>query len=232
MGKLRESDAIIFDLFGTLVEFRMSWMHDLLHAMAANLEIPFHEFLERWSSGYAVAEVSATRTADHRLREIVDAVGVQPDPDQIPRWRAAWRRFRHDLLNSCQGALETLRDLRDRGLKLGLLSNCPSDVPILWQQSVLAPLFDVTGFSCEMAVCKPDRQSYHLVCQRLAVPPHRALFVGDGGSHELSGAAVAGLRPIQLRPAAGADDPDLRREQWPGPTIGHLRELIPLLSGE
>ena len=42
---------------------------------------------------------------------------------------------------------------------------------------------------------KPDSEIYRLGCRELDVDLGRAMFVGDGGSDELSGAAEAGLRP-------------------------------------
>ena len=36
-----------------------------------------------------------------------------------------------------------------------------------------------------------------LSCERLGVAPEEAVFVGDGGSSELEGAAGAGIRPYQ-----------------------------------
>lgn len=46
-------------------------------------------------------------------------------------------------------------------------------------------------------MAKPDKQIYLLPCERLGVALEEAVFVGDGGSTELEGAAEAGLTPYQ-----------------------------------
>jgi len=233
MDESIQTDAVVFDLFGTLVEFHVSQLHRLLAEMADSLGIPFELFLEHWSPAYAIAEISASWTVEDQLRQISSAFNLHPDPDVIALLGDRWRRFQRGLLVPKKQTLDTLQHLRVMGLKLGLLSNCPPDVHIMWPHSALAPLLDVTGFSSEMALRKPDLQSYRFACRRLSVQPHHALFMGDGGSQELSGAAAAGLRPVQLR--AVNDDPvndqGLDREQWHGPNISRLGDLVLLIFG-
>jgi len=53
-------------------------------------------------------------------------------------------------------------------------------------------------FSCEVGLAKPDPAIYHLAAARLGVEPAECLFVGDGGSDELSGAGAAAMTPVLL----------------------------------
>lgn len=48
----------------------------------------------------------------------------------------------------------------------------------------------------EVGLLKPEPEIYELACDRLEIHPRRAVFVGDGGSNELRGAADAGIRPL------------------------------------
>jgi FMN phosphatase YigB (HAD superfamily) len=78
---------------------------------------------------------------------------------------------------------------------------------------VLAPFFDTVVFSYQVGRMKPDPQVYWLACERLGTTAADTLFVGDGGSDELVGAARAGLTaywaqwyfmpwPAEKRPAS------------------------------
>ena len=51
-------------------------------------------------------------------------------------------------------------------------------------------------WSFAVGKAKPEPAIYELACERLAVAPANAVFVGDGSFGELAGAAEAGLRPI------------------------------------
>ena len=76
-------------------------------------------------------------------------------------------------------------------------------------------------FSCQVGLKKPDPRIYRLACDQLGVPPERCLYIGDGSSRELSGAAAVGMHPVMLR----AVHEDLRdahhidAEEWQGLVI-------------
>lgn len=90
-----------------------------------------------------------------------------------------------------------LRALKERGVRLGLISNCTEEEVRGWQRSEFAPLFDEVLFSYEAGCAKPDEAVYRRACLNLGVLPQEALFIGDGGSDELSGAVRAGLTACQ-----------------------------------
>lgn len=69
--------------------------------------------------------------------------------------------------------------LRERGLRLALLSNMPHDLAGLLRHSpVLAP-FESLFFSCDVGRVKPDSAFYAHALRELGIAPHEALFVDD-----------------------------------------------------
>jgi FMN phosphatase YigB (HAD superfamily) len=95
--------------------------------------------------------------------------------------------------------LDLLRGLRDRGLRLAVISNCAVEEVSAWSSSPLAPLIDAAVFSCEAGYAKPDAAIYLDACDRLEVAPSGAWYVGDGDGQELHGAARVGMRPWAAR---------------------------------
>ena len=95
--------------------------------------------------------------------------------------------------------LDTLAKLQSTGVKTGLISDCGSEVPDIWPGLALAPLMDATVFSCCVGVTKPDPSMYRLACERLGVDASRCLYVGDGGSRELTGARAMGMTRYSSR---------------------------------
>ena len=68
--------------------------------------------------------------------------------------------------------------------------------------------------------------------EQLGVASADCLYVGDGGSRELSGAAAVGMQVVQLRVAAEDDEMArlLGRESWSGRAICSLAASLPLLG--
>jgi putative hydrolase of the HAD superfamily len=76
--------------------------------------------------------------------------------------------------------LDYIRDLRGRGLTIGMISNVASN----WiRDSFLSleeqELFDAMILSFEVGMTKPDPRIFMLACERLRVGPHEAVLVDD-----------------------------------------------------
>ena len=122
----------------------------------------------------------------------------------------------------------TLRELRRRGLKLGVITNGPGPL----QRRKLAALgldrsFDAILVSGEEGVRKPDAEIFRRALGRLGVAAHEAMFVGDHPVADVEGAHGAGLLPVWMFvpywPPPDVPDP---------PVIDFLREILPIIDGE
>jgi HAD superfamily hydrolase (TIGR01509 family) len=90
----------------------------------------------------------------------------------------------------------TLSALRDRGLRIGVVSNVPADLRPVFAAHGLAPLVDSYTHSFEVGVQKPDPAIFLAAARSLGVRPEEALMVGD---HEVDrGAERAGMRVFIL----------------------------------
>ena len=92
--------------------------------------------------------------------------------------------------------IETLKRLRESGLRLGLISNADAMEVEAWSDCRLAPLFDAAIFSCAVGCVKPEPAIYAKCLDALALLASDCLYVGDGGSNELAGAKAAGLTTV------------------------------------
>jgi putative hydrolase of the HAD superfamily len=169
---------------------------------------------------------------EENVREICRALGVEVDEtrmrDALARRAALYERWFHPR----PGAIETLRELRARGIPIGLISMCAPDTPPMWRTSELAPLVDVAIFSSESGLRKPEPAIYRLACERLGVEPERCLYCGDGAYGELTGATAVGMTAYLIRPedldVAEALTPEPEKD-WQGLMIEDLRELLALV---
>ena len=225
--------AVIFDLFGTLVEnFSVSEYQEVLGAMAAILGVSADDFARTWMSTFAERTTRGSKQTEEDIELMCQQLGVQVGDQEVATVAQMRRDFTRRQMVPRDGALETLTELRAMGLKLGLISDCTVEVPQLWPETAFAPLFDVVVFSCIECIKKPDPIIYHRTCARLGVEPADCLYVGDGSSQELTGAERAGLHPLWLA-APSENDPDVHRvdaEQWTGPRVTALAEVLPLVN--
>ncbi|WP_284646251.1 HAD family hydrolase [Paenibacillus silviterrae] len=91
--------------------------------------------------------------------------------------------------------LDMLEQIKALGVKICLISNCTPEEVSAWESCTLAKYFDDVIFSYAVKMAKPNSEIYHLACKRMDVSPSESLFVGDGGSNELQGAAKVGMVP-------------------------------------
>lgn len=85
-------------------------------------------------------------------------------------------------------------------------------------------LFDAAAFSCAEGRSKPDPFFYDVVMRRLGVTAADCLYVADGRSAELAGAARLGMRCVQLHVEAAAPG----AEEWPGEKVSCLTAVADL----
>ena len=211
---------MIFDLWETLVDYDPVRGRAFTDQVAARLGRDPEEFAALWNEGRRRRETGPLRGF------VLELVADEAAADEVVALR---RESTRTMLRPRPGAVETLRELRRRGYRLGLITVCSGDVPELWSETPFTDLFDATVFSCDVGLHKPDPQIYRLACERLGVAPEEAMFVGDGANDELAGAERVGMRAVLIhRP--GQEPPWDEVRDWHGPRITTVPELLSVLE--
>jgi putative hydrolase of the HAD superfamily len=212
--------AVIFDLWQTLVPWPTESAAKMYGQLAEAWGAEPEAFAELWNRRRREREIGPM---EPHLRSIADELRLEGDLDAVMRIRRDWTR---ESLVPRAEAIPTLKELRRRGHKLGMISACSQDVPDVWEQTPFAGLFDSTVFSCSVGFSKPDPRIYHHACGELGVEPHECLFVGDGANDELPGAEAVGMTAVQLR---APDEPLTEEgERWSGRYVERLSDLLQL----
>jgi putative hydrolase of the HAD superfamily len=203
-------EAVLFDWGDTLMEFQYS--EELMDtafrtgldalgrddlAPADDIRAHFREHFEPlfWAPG-----TSEEIEYPGMIRDALAHFGTELSNDELARFleaeHAAWEPARR--LGADTHAL--LESLRDRGLKLGLVSNAFDPGWLLHrdlEQMGLAERLDFSVFSSEVGVRKPDPRIFKCALEALGVEPERALFVGDRLYEDIRGAAELGMTTMQ-----------------------------------
>lgn len=186
---------VIFDLFETLVsEFDAG--HPSTTEVAQTLQLPVEDF-QREYVNHRPARCTGQLDYATSLRYIVGKLGGK-SPENTIKTLAERRHsaFTAHLRRIEPEILDMLNDITASGIRIGLISNTDGSEVLDWANSPLSGFFEVTVFSHVVGMVKPDAHIYQHACKNLGVVPSDCIFIGDGNSDELRGAAQVGMSPF------------------------------------
>lgn len=187
---LAHFDAAIVDLDGTLVD-TLGDFTAALNAMLADLTLP--------AVDAHVVESMVGKGSEHLVRSVLRHLDA---PDAL--YDRAFDGYQHHYadvngLHSTvyAGAVEGLRVLRDRGLRLACLTNKPTAfAELLLAAKGLATFFEAVFGGDAFERKKPDPLPLLKTCEALGSTPSRTLMIGDS-SNDARAARAAGC-PVVL----------------------------------
>jgi putative hydrolase of the HAD superfamily len=104
-----------------------------------------------------------------------------------------------DALKANDPMIELMRDLKARGLRMGLLTNNVREWEPLWRGMVpIDEIFEVVVDSAFVGCRKPDPEIYEIVLERLGVAPGDCLFVDDVEAN-CEAAGALGMTAVHFR---------------------------------
>lgn len=222
--------AIIFDLFGTLVDsYSVQGYNRYLTEMASALGLPEEDFSKLWRDTIYERGIGIFKTTEESIRYICNKLKASVSEKNIKKCDQIRLENTRKALTPKNGAVDILKRLRGITYKIGLITNCSADVPLLWNKTEFSHLFDATIFSASVGMKKPDPQIYKLACEQLGVEPNECLYIGDGDSNELSGASQLGMDAIMIRDPNETDPYRLVEVNWDGRKIENFIEILDLL---
>ena len=166
---------------------------------------------------------------EHRsatLDEVFSRAGVQPTEALLATYFEAWDP--HTFTDPDAPAV--LRELRGRGIKIGVLSNT------MWSRAHHERIFDRDGvldlidgavYSSEIPWTKPHPEAFRAAMAAVGVDdPAACVFVGDRPYDDIHGAKSLGMRAVFIPHSEVPAYPDAE----PDAVITSLTELPPLLD--
>ena len=135
------------------------------------------------------------------------------------------------------GAIEVVAELRERGYRIGLISNTGRTPGYALREILirlgLAPSIDAMVFSNEHGVCKPQPSIFASLREALGVDYDEMMFVGDNLYVDVHGAQRLGITGVHFDPptrgTAVAPPFEHGLEIVADATIRDLRELLEII---
>ena len=203
--------GVLFDLFHTLTAPETKWSD-----LPWTFEVLGFEY-ETWNTLLTANSRWRLAGQERDPLQIVTRLAHQLNPSVSPQTieravEVRIERFRRALLGIPGENVELLKTLRAAGIRTALVSNADAMEVAAWPSSPLAGLFDVEVFSYEVGAVKPEPEIFELCLRRLGRRAADCVFVGDGGSNELTGARAVGLRTVFVS--------GVMAELWPDAVAG------------
>lgn len=195
---IASKSAFLFDLFHTLTSIEQTSpdMHRAPDILGIDRKKWTEQLLNN-SMERLTGKIKDPYTIIERLAHSVD-----PNiPDELIR-KATERRielFRKAIIDMPKSSIDTIIYLKNKNLKIALISNADALERKAWDSSPIAKYFDVVVFSCDVGYVKPERQIYEIALKGLNEVGSNCVFVGDGGSNEFYGAKNMGMTTIMVK---------------------------------
>jgi len=222
-------DAVIFDWGGTLTPWHSidaaglwSWVCEphFPAAEAAVYAAALHAAEDELWRRSRTDQRSATMSA------LFELAGVTATEAFLDSYTSAWEP--HTFTDP--DVPELLSYLRDRGIKVGVLSN--TMWPRSWHEDVfrrdgVLELIDGAVYSSEIDWTKPHPEAFRAAMTAVGVSdPARCVFVGDRPYDDVHGAQRAGMRAVLV---PNSDVPPYQAAE-PDAVIGRLGDLRQLIE--
>ena len=220
---------MVFDLFGTLTGAEIDRDRHIV-MLADALVLPPNDLrrvLRDTFDGRAKGQFGDVRDT---LATLCQMLRIAPDTAALDDAVEVRMESERQMLQPRDGAMEVLDEMRNLGVKVGVLTDCTPEIVDIWPDLPYAKSVDCVIRSCDTGWRKPDRRMYSAVLQGIGLGASVCLYIGDGGSSELTGAAAVGLRPVLLRVPGEVYHRYDPESDWAGETIEHLERVIDLLE--
>lgn len=228
------TQAVLFDLGNTLVAYyRKEEFAPVLQQCVQGL------LLQLQKSGMAVPDfdsvyVAALRenreAADHRFAPLWPRLQriLAVDGADDAALTAAFMQPIFATAKVYDDVLPALRRMKERGVKIAIVSNAPwGSAPQLWRSELqrlgLADTVDAIVMCGDVGWRKPAPQIFRHAAERLDVACEDCVFVGDDIEWDINGSAAVGMRPVLL-------DRARMYTQYPGERIDTLFALRDILN--
>lgn len=230
-NNLKGIRALFFDAGGTLIHLDSPYICALLRDQfgieAAIDQFPHAQSLAMQRVAQLVSEGngSTEQLKDQFYGVLLPRIGVPQEKLpaatecllKLAKAEMLWRRTE-------EATPAVLARLRERGLRLAVVSNSDGRIENAFAQAGLTEYFDFFIDSFLVGVEKPDPRIFHLALEKAGVSAPEAAYVGDLYAVDVLGARQAGLLPVLYDPYRLSPDDDCVR-------IGSLGDLLLLTDG-
>ena len=230
--------AVFLDIGDTVMRPNPSWEHIYAiafeeHGVNVSLEelrdalrAAYHHGGWGFEGGFEPSEDTSFRRTVEIDQAAIAELGIGPMPESFYRRLSElfmlvsnWHVF--------PDVMPALDAIRERGLKIGAVSNWVWQLPELMHSLELVSQFDFIAASARVGFEKPHPQIFRYALEQAGVEPGEAIHVGDHLDADVAGAQGVGIAPVLIDRRERFTPDDLPEGV---PLIRSLAELAPIVD--
>jgi len=202
-GEMVRFDTIFFDIGNTLFFFNYEFLREMLaqrfgvSRTVGEIEQKHAEMKRALVTEKLVATMSHDDLWWEAYRRWLLLLGVEEGETRGISEAIRNHPFRHLFWSKMdEGTPETLDWFRERGFKLGVISNAEGQIRRLLEHAHMEERFDTIIDSGVVGFAKPDERIFKHAVERVGASTASCIHVGDLFEVDVVGARQAGITPI------------------------------------
>jgi putative hydrolase of the HAD superfamily len=213
--ELRVIKGITFDCAGTLVEVRQN-LAQILLGCASDLGIPvgwkesgifealYHARLPDFHRANRLGKDAVRAFYIHLAHDWLEKIGADGGRAESLQQAVEATAFgpNSPMFRAYEDATRCVCECRERGLRVGVVSNWDVSLADVLQIAGLSELIDFVVASLEFGSEKPDPAIFEFALAGLELAAGEVVHVGDDITDDVAGALSAGIRPVFLNRAS------------------------------
>jgi len=189
--------AVLFDLDNTLIDFikmKKVCSEEAISAMIdAGLPLNKEKGLKILFDLYNEYGIENQKIFQEFLRKVTGKV----DKKILAKGVSAYRKVKIGFLKTYPNVIPTLIKLKEKGLKLGIVSDAPElQGWIRLADMEIIHFFDLVLTLSETKERKPSKKPFMLAIRKLKLKPEEILFVGEDPKRDMEGAKSVGMKTV------------------------------------
>lgn len=208
---MQNIQAILFDLFGTLVDYTpqvegkdFSKTYSLFITVIDN-DLLYNDFIENISLIFKKLNentyfMETEFSMDDVFIELLSNYGVTTIEHQkldqiVSQYCQEWKKY----VSWSSELQNLLLDLKQK-YKIGVITNTHNSKLVfnLLEEIGILNLFDIVTTSVDFGRRKPNKNIFLETCLKINIPPSNCIFVGDSLEMDVQGAQSIGMFPIHI----------------------------------
>lgn len=228
---MKQIKSIFFDIDNTLYDSTLQVEMVRRNAIKAMIEAGLDIGEEEGLSALLGIVNKFGSNYEHHFDDLLKKFGQEDNPRIIAAGIVAYHATKIAYLVPYPDTVPTLLELRDRGYRLGVITEGRSVKQ--WEKLIrlgLQHFFHAVVISEEVQKQKPDAEMFRIAAAKIGCRPKEAVMVGDRLDKDIQGAKEAGMVTVQVMKGKYMTRTPEKKTQEPDYVVPALKGILEILK--
>lgn len=224
--------GVVFDLDHTL--------YDRYGTIEEGAPIIYEKFQKRLAPGLGIEDVAVTmiyadKNYNHfgwgKICDYLNESGFFTEPITLEEYTEIMLYVFSQVAVSYDSVYDMFDELRDMGLKIGLITNGKQEV-----QNKKIKLLGLERTFDEIIICstpemrKPNTLPFEIMSQKLGIAPNELMYVGDHPKNDVDASRRTGYTPVWVRTVGKWLLDDIEKCEYQVDTVAEIIDIVKKLN--